>query len=345
MKKVLIQVNTEFHYMVALSLIDKYYSGPEFDVHFIVFIHPVFGSRLSTVKLDDRYTYRRVRYDHNSKDVFPDVLELKKFIEGNQFYHFISFLYSDPLFVYLTDYFKGKGTTTFLAPDGMGAYVKFQSKNYRSRLMNSLHSYSFLKAHGFNFRRLWFTNWDFGKNGYYDYIYAYSSTLPYLKGKNIIEVDYTFSPQSLESLKRTFDVSFDGLPLNDAILLINERHKVVNYEKKLIDTIRATKPGRPILFKKHPNQAQENIEYLKAYPDVIVLDKVFPVELLIASLSNSVIISSYSNCMLYHNPTCKYFWTYPVLEKSGEFNKPITRYNPKQYIKVVDNFEELKAEV
>lgn len=345
MKKILIQVNTEFHYMVALSLIDKYYSGPEFDVHFVVFVHPVFKSRLSTVKLDERYTYHHAEYDHNVKKVFPDVLELMKFIKGNQFYHFISFLYSDPLFVYLTDYFKDKGTTTYLAPDGMGAYVKFQSKNYRSRLMNSLNSYKFFKLHGLKFSRLWFTSWDFGKNGYYDAIYAYSSTLPYLKGKKITEVDYTFSDQSLESLKKTFGVSFDGLPLDNVVLLINERHKVVNYEKKLIDTVRAQKPGTPILFKKHPNQAAANIEYLKEYPDVIVLDTVFPVELLIASLTNSVIISSYSNCMLYHNPGCKYFWTYPILEKSGEFSKPIERYNPKSYIKVLETFEQLKAEL
>lgn len=342
MKKILIQVNTEFHYMVALSLIDKYYSGPEFDVHFIVFIHPDIKSRLSAIDLDNRYTYHHVKYNHHSAEVFPDVLALKNFVENNQIFHFISFLFHDPLFVYLTLYFKGKGTTTFLAPDGMGAYVKFQAKNLRSRLINTLKSYKFFKVHGFKFAKLWFTSWDFGQNGYYDYIYAYSSTLPYLKGKNIIEVDYTFSPQSLESLKRTFNVNFDGLPLDDAILLINERHKVVNYEKKLIDTIRATKPGRPILFKKHPNQAPENIEYLKEYSEIIVLDKVFPVELLIASLSNSVLISSYSNSMLYHNSSCKYFWTYPIIEKSGELNKPIRRFNPKSYIRVVNNFEELK---
>lgn len=345
MKKVLIQVNTEFHYMVALSLIDKYYSGPDFDVHFIVFVHPVVKSRLATVNLDPRYTYHHVEYDHNAKKVFPDVLELKKFIEGNQFYHFISFLYHDPLFVYLTDYFKSKGTTTYLAPDGMGAYVKFRSKNYRSRLMNSLSGYKFLKLHGFKFNRLWFTSWDFGRNGYYDYIYAYSKTLPYLNDKKIVEVDYTFSPSSLESLKKTFDVDFEGLPMDNVVLLINERHKVVNYEKQLIDAIRKEKPGATILFKKHPNQAPENLEYLKQYPDIIVLDKVFPVELLIASLTNSVIISSYSNCMLYHNPTCKYFWTYPIVEKSGEFSKPIERYNPKKYINVVESFDELRSKL
>ena len=130
MKKVLIQLGTEFHYMVALSLIDKYYTGDEFDIHFII-ANPGANTRLSQITLDPSYTYHDGAYNHHVKKVFPDVVALKQFIETNEFHHFVSFLYHDPLFVYLTYYFKNRNTTTFLAPDGMAAYVKFIAKNYR----------------------------------------------------------------------------------------------------------------------------------------------------------------------------------------------------------------------
>ncbi len=340
MKKVLFQLGTEFHYMVALSLIDKYYSGNDYEIHFIIVSNPNNKSRLSDIKLDEKYKYHKVSYNHNEEKRFQDVIDLKQFIESNDFHHFTSFLYHDPIFVYLTYYFKSKKTTTFLAPDGMGAYVKFTAKNYRSRLVNTLKSYKFFKIHGFKFPKFWFTSWDFGKNGYYDYIYAYSESLPNLPKKNIIAVDYTFSKEQIESLMKTFELDFSNYPeLSKVVLVINERHYLPKYESQLLKVIAESLPGYTILFKKHPNQKIENLSYLA--DTVYRIDSVFPVEILIASLKGGIIISSYSNSMLYHNPNCKYFWTYPIVASSGELKKDIERFNPKTYIEVKQNFEEL----
>jgi thiamine kinase-like enzyme len=110
-----------------------------------------------------------------------------------------------------------------------------------------------------------------------------------------------------------------------------------------LKTISDKMPGYTILFKKHPNQKVENLTYVS--DSVFRIDAVFPVELLIACLKDAVIISSYSNSMLYHNPTCHYFWTYPIIAKSGELKKDIERFNPKAYIKVVQNFEEIENEL
>ncbi len=342
MKKVLFQLGTEFHYMVALSLIDKYYSGEDYEIHFVVVSNPNYKSRLSDIQLDNKYIYHKVSYNHHEEKRFEDVVTLKQFIENNEFFHFISFLYHDPLFVYLTYYFKRKKTTTFLAPDGMGAYVKFTAKNYRSRLVNTLKSYKFFKTHGFKFPKLWFTSWDFGKNGYYDYIYAYSASLPHLPKKNIIEVDYTFSAEQIESLKKTFELDFSTYPeLSKVVLVINERHYLPKYESQLLKVISESLPGYTILFKKHPNQKVENLSYLS--DAVFRIDTIFPVEILIASIKDGIIISSYSNSMLYHNPNCHYIWTYPIVASSGELKKDIERFNPKTYIEVKQNFEELSS--
>lgn len=339
MKKVLIQVATEFHYMVAFSLIEQYYDLSTHEIHFIVAKGQ--ASRLSNLTFDERFNYHITRYEHTKKEVSNDVVELMEFIKANDFYHFISFLYHDPLFVYLTYYFKNKNTVSYLAPDGMGAYVKFTKSNLRSRIVNSLAAYSFFKRHNLKFNKLWLTSWDFGKNGYYDYIYAYSKTLPNLPNKKIVEVDYTLSEKNIESLKKTFSVDFSAYPdLSKVVLVINDRHSLPKYESRLLKTISDKMPGYKILFKKHPNQKAENLTYID--DSVYRIDEIFPVELLIASIKDGVIISSYSNSMLYHNNNCHYFWTYPIIAKSGELKKDIKRYNPKDYIKVVQNFEELE---
>ena len=158
--------------------------------------------------------------------------------------------------------------------------------------------------------------------------------------KNIIVVDYTFSKEQIESLMKTFELDFSNYPeLSKVILVINERHYLPKYESQLLKVISESLPGYTILFKKHPNQKSENLTHL---PDSIFrIDQVFPVELLIANLKDSIVISSYSNSMLYHNSTCRYFWTYPIIAQTGELKKSIERFNPKKYIKVVQNFEEL----
>jgi hypothetical protein len=342
-KKILIQIGTEFHYMVAVSLIEKYYPSSEFEVQFLVCKGTESVSRLENVALDSRYSYLPLSYNHNKPLYFGDVAEFLRDTTRTTYFHFISFLFHDPIFVYLSYSLKKKGTTIFLAPDGMGAYVKFTSSNLRSRLLNTMNAYKFYKRHGVFLPKLWFTSWDFGSNGYYDCIYAYSSTLPYISvNKKIIEVDYTLSEAAIIELKEVFSVDFSEIPsLENVVLIINDRHRLPKYETELLRHIKSIYPERTILFKKHPNQAIENLNYLGEFNNVYMIDTVFPVELLMATLKNSIIISSYSNSMLYYNPSCTYFWTYPVVDVSGELKKPIKRFNPKSYIKVVKKVEEI----
>ncbi|MEN9571747.1 MAG: hypothetical protein RL172_2978 [Bacteroidota bacterium] len=344
-RKVLIQVATEFHYMVALSLVEKFYSQQQFDIHFIITENPAIKSRLAGLHFNNQFTYHRTSYNHHQNQVFPAVTQLVNFIKQNDFYHFVSFLYSDPLFVYLTAYFKSTNTKSYLAPDGMGAYVKFTSSNLRSRLYNTIYAYRFFFKHKLSFTRLWFTSWDFGANGWYDEIYAYSKTLPYISpAKKITEVDYTLSQQSVLEVRRLFNVDFSNIPsLENVVLIINEKQKTIQYEKQLIEMINAIMPGKQLLFKKHPNQPAENLSWLSAYKNVYIINEVFPAELLIASLKNAVIISSYSNSSMYHNTSCSYYWTYPIVTATGELSKPVKRFHPKNYIQVCNTLDELKT--
>jgi len=348
MKKVLIQLVTEFHYMVALSIIEKYYNTPEFEIHFLINKHSSASkSRLDNVKLDDRFKYHFVSFDHNRNERYNDVIQFMDYVKQNQFYHFVSFLFHDPLFVYLTHYFKKKDTVSYLAPDGLAAYAKFTKSTLRSRVLNTVNSYKFFRKHNLSFNKLWLTSWNFGENGYYDYIYAYSKTLPYVSSdKKVIEIDYTLSEENLRKLKEMFSIDFSSYPaLDDVILIVNHRHTMLDYETKLIEMLRELYPQKTVLFKKHPNQPVENLSYLDKFDHIYKIFDVYPVEMLIASLNNSIIISPYTTSMLYHNPTCKYFWTYPIVTASGALKKPVERHNPKDYIKVVSTFEELRQDL
>ena len=168
--------------------------------------------------------------------------------------------------------------------------------------------------------------------------------MPYITGKKIIEIDYTLSDESQSRLKNVFNIDFSGYPSDDnTILLIGHRHKTEDYDKNIFNILNEVFPDYNIIYKKHPNQ-QEDINFdsdLKVFKST----DIFPVELLIASMKGGVIISPYTTAMLYHNPECRYFWTYPILTKSNILKKPVERHNPKEYINVVSDFDELKSQL
>lgn len=344
MKKILIQVATEFHYFVALSIIEKYYSDAEYDIHFILSKNPASKSRLESIKLNEAYTYHVISFSIDNNEVYDDVTGLLNFVKQNDFHHFVSFLFHHPLFIYFSYYFKNKKTATYLAPDGLAAYVKFTSSTIRSRIVYTIAVYKFFKRHNMKFNKLWLVNWNFGKNGDYDFVYAFSKSLPYLNTKKeVIEIDYTLSDKNLKALKETFSVDLSKYPTGKkTILIINDRHKIGKYETQLIELLKETFPEYNVLYKKHPNQPENNLDYLSDYDNVYKIFEVFPVELLIASLEGGIIISSYTTSMLYNNPKCHYFWTYPIVVASNELKKPIKRHNPKDYITITESFEELK---
>lgn len=343
MRIVLFQVATEFHYLVANSLIEKYYSDNDIQVVFALCKTSGRNTRLDGLNLEQGYKYFELDYDHNIQKYNAGVTDFKAFFQENKIFHFVSFLYHDPLFVYLTYYLKTKGTITFLAPDGMGAYHKFTTHNLRSRVLNSINSYKFFRKLGLKFPKLWLTSWDFGHNGYYDFIYAYSKELPYVaKSKKIIEIDYSFSEASLAKMKLVYGVDFEYLgDLKNILLLINYRKNTPKYDSKLIELFAQRFPDFKIFVKTHPDQTASDLKHLDGINNLTILNKVFPIELLIASLKNSIIVSPFSNSLLYHNQSCLYFWTYPIVEKEGEFNKPGLRFNPKSYIKIVESYSDL----
>jgi len=347
MKKILFYIGTEFHYMVSLSLIEKYYNSDEFEFYFLLNKNPQFATyRLQSTIFKENFKTLNAVYEINSGKFYPDLLESINEIKRTHFFHFISFIFSDPLFVYLTYYFKKQKTLNFLAPDGMIAYVKFNKFNLRSRLYNTFYSYRFFARYRLFFPRWWFTSWEYGRNGYWDYIYAFSPSLPYLKcEKKIIEIEYTLSDEKTNHLADMYHTdlkAYEGM--ENAVLILNERHSGEAYEKELIALIADKLPGYTILFKKHPNTLAKNLEYLRDVKNVTVIDQIFPVELLISKLRHSLVISSYSTGSLYHNSGCRYYWTYPLVEGYGVLRKSVSRYNPTRHIKVISTMQELSRE-
>lgn len=344
MKIVLFQVATEFHYLVANSLIEKYYSGNDIQIVFVFSQSSGKNTRLTGLNLQKEYKYFFLDYDHHKQVYNDEVIKFKEFFTTSKIHHFVSFLYHDPFFVYLTYYLKKGGTVSYLAADGMAAYFKFKSSNLRSRYLNSINSYKFYKKLGLKFPKFWFTNWNFGYNGYYDFIFAYSKSLPYIPAsKKVIEIDYSFSADSLERLKYAFGVDFSDLgELKKVLLLINYRKSTPKHDVNVISIFNKMFPDRKVIVKSHPDQSADDLKHFENLSNVTILQKVFPIELLIASLEQSVIVSPYSTSLLLYNKSCLYYWTHPVVIADGEMNKPGERFNPKSHINVLKSYSEFK---
>lgn len=348
-KIILFSIGTEFHYLVAMSIIDNHFSGREFE--FILLLHgnPLLkNKRLGNINFDSKHRIINVDYivsdNKPNKQIKAIILGFKKQV----IFHYISFMYHDAFSVYLSYYFSKQGINCSLAPDGMIAYVKWNGKNPRSRLINTLDSYKFFLLNNLFFPRIWITSWQFAANGYFKNIFSFLNAKPVLPSKKeITEFSFSFDQARVKELDAIFHVRYNPeISFKDSILIINTRNKgIEEYEKILIEKLLEINPDRIILYKKHPNYPIENLDFLNYLPNMVIFNDIFPVELLIARMHHSVIISSYSTSMLYLNNDCRYFWTYPILQNMGILKKPVTRTNPTTHIQVMSNFDALISEI
>lgn len=345
--KVVFYIATEFHYLAAHGILTSVLKHVDpSSVCFLIRQEPGKKCRLDDICIPDRYLKVNVCFSHLDGKKYSDVINICNFLlVENSISHFISFLFHDPLYVYLSYELKKNGTNVGLAPDGMGAYVKFKSSTIRSRWVHTKNSYRFFRVHNLNFKRIWFASWDFGRNGNYSTIYALTEVLPFVTNKEIVRFKMQFNDSYLNELTKAFNVDFTRIPIDDSVVLIISENKAnKEYEKKLIHTIRQILPTHTIILKRHPNQP-DNFHDDILDSQMIYIKEIFPIELLIIGLKKGVVISAYSNSMLFNNEKLKYLWTYPLLEKFGYNKKPIKRTNPTEHITLISDFEELGLEV
>ena len=87
------------------------------------------------------------------------------------------------------------------------------------------------------------------------------------------------------------------------------------------------------------NEADYKIP-IKEIENVIIIKEIFPVELLMIQMKDTVIISRHSTSMLTDNPSCRYYWTHKLFPKSS-LTDQLAIINPTSHIVEVKKINEI----
>lgn len=341
MRKVLIYLETEFHYLVAKSIIKDYYNQPDIEITLLLnFIDNKRVRRLSNVDFDEDVIRieRGAGTGENSYSVDEAIQRIKK----EELYHFVSFLNHDPLTVYLTYYFKSTDTICALAPDGTGSYNRYTPFFMKSRLKLTTGIYKFFIKHRLFYPRLNLFHFEYGCNTDHDFLYSFGGKLPTnYKGVAVKEVDYSLDSDIKRKMMKAFDIkSFDNYPRENIVLIMGQEYQgSERFEQEVIDRIRKISTTIPIIYKKHPVQSSGKLKFLKEYDNIILIDKVFPAELLISELKNSLILSAFSTSSFFKNSSCSFFWLYPLNESESTKDGKVDITKPKEHIQIIKTFD------
>lgn len=339
MKRNVFIVNTEYHLILTLGIIQQYFSIGYDNIVFRV--SPIEGSRLNNLDFEGTgIKYFEIIYDYQNptkelKNNLQNIIELKP----------------SALFVYLENKFwmnylfsklHQMGTRIILGPDGMKVYNN-GCVPIKRRLYDLFYGIIYSGKTGL------LPTWPhvekaYATSKYIDEVWVehpkfYSNTT----NKKIVTFHYAVNNNFIELLKHVFKVDnkdMDMIQSNPSILFLDSSYHTDDYYKKTINILEAIccrHPERKVLIKYHPLSAEYAREKYKKLPNSYKLNSVYPAELYIATAKKSIVISMVSTSELFYNSGCDYYWIYKLYETYNYKGL----LNPTTYIHVVDSVDEI----
>lgn len=343
-KNIVFLIHTEFHLIEAISYIFNNYLSSGYQVY-------VYRIATSNSRRLDKYniqvdeipgTYRVVRYDagymfsRSLKDALNEIVSLNPekmvFFDEGQFW-----------LPYLMRKLKRNGCVICMAPDGANVYSA-DKLTFEYLYKYIIHSFLFIYSHWL-IPPLWpiIRRHHYGYSKYIDELWMEHSDcfVNYYKRKVCIQPVYN-TDEIRDCVNRVFglrdlpadfpkgkSIVFFDAPLSDAI---------IDRCQQLLINIMQRYPEYKVYIKMHPHSTEYSKELYEKIPGVSFMPNVFPAELYIQNMTDSVFLSAYSNCLFSYNPSCLYFWIYPMFK---ELLPNEVLINPTDYIHEVSDLSEL----
>lgn len=340
MKKIVFCIHTEYHLMFGLKMICCQYDLSNDDIY-IYRISPFDTNRLNQ-KFDFEGTninYREIRYyDQRYKDCRLKE-ELSLIVEINPD-EFVLFNEEKKWLAFLLPNLKKNDCKIILAPDGINVYYTY--RNLKVRLSNLYHGNFYLLSNGFRcFMKM--------PEKYYGYRKCIDEIIVEDKNafvnhshKKVIELKvYPEIRQKIAQLTNRifkYDLIQNGIENGSFLWLDQPLEEVVNEKYLFLKELHDRYPNKKIYVKPHPYSYQEEIEKYEKDFGTITVNTPFPAELVIENLENVSIISVCTTAMLYYNPTCYYYWIYPMFKGKIHFNP---KKIPFDYIRSIKDISEI----
>jgi hypothetical protein len=346
MKNILFYIHNEYHVFVIASLIKKYYSDPsEYRVTVLHQINPS-GNRF---KFDlkwnelgvDLVIIKTSKLEINREEVVP---KIDKILEKT-YYKYICFLEDVPLNWYLAEKLKERGTIISVAPEGTKPYITISKAALYSRLKATYENYHYLRNMGLAIQSI---NIVSNKNGSLSHtdevLINHPDFYENRTNKKVVPIEIHEDKAHLELASRIFNFNIIDHFKEVEGLLLYLNHWVVEFEiyEVEIDLLKNLKniyPDREIYIKLHPNTHDFQLERLDKIPGITLFYSTIPAEIFIANVKNSIIFSFWSASLLIDNPSCKFYWMYPMLKKKNVKMEWFSIVNPTKHIQSADNIE------
>ncbi len=352
MKKILFLVTTEYHYLVASSLIFETYN-PEngFDVTIIQV------GKFNSVRFKD-LNLNLEMLNAEIIELEEDILKQQNFKEilndllNRDFLYFISFLEHIAYNVIISKRLKSKykdKITIVLAPDGMKPYYYFTKKAIPSRAQNTISIYKSVIKHRIYFPYLFFTSWNYGHLDAIDELWdRLPNKVVNQYGKVVKKINFLSDSNTVSKVSKffKFDINQELEFKDDVIFYTNNilfKQKLYDLEFKLLSDLKLELPDKKLIIKFHPMTPPNQLENFKHLADLLIAPK-YPAELYIANLENSIVLGCWSTSLLLFNETCKYFWFRKAFQENGIMIE-IDLTNPTDHIKEVSSASELAKEL
>ncbi|HEX8563139.1 MAG TPA: polysialyltransferase family glycosyltransferase [Flavobacterium sp.] len=349
-ENILFLVGTEYHMLVTLSAVADRYSDPE--------KYQITIWQIGTTEKEWFLGTRQISYPHVSYRIIPvhgkhaalndTVRRAVRLAERQQYDAYIFFNDVDLLSVYLARRLKSKGTKVILGPDGMKAYSNISRIAPRWCLNFAVRYYKFLRNNKLiDGRGMYWPSLKYAYLKEIDEVWVpFAVHYKNWNSKRVTEVKVMETPASISLITKFFGFNpSEELPIYEKVIFLVGMPPISPHFEQMnlhiVSQLREKFPEQSLLIKLHPSSGRQQVLDLEKVGAVLI-NRPFPAEIYIAQLKDSIVASYWSTSSLINNPSCRFYWLYPILRKETTKLDYMNLINPTSHIVEVDEIGQIK---
>ena len=330
-------IHTEYHLMMTIRMIVSCFSKDENYIYYTV-------GRLKKEQFIETNNYGMIikplpAKDYGVRSTLNEMLALNP----SNFVVFQDYISDE---IYLTYHFHRKKVKVSLVQDGYKPYPIWHRKHLALVVVKeTFELYMQMIKRKALIPSLFLRTYKYGALRYIDAFWLeYPDKLPYKTRKSLVQIP-TFSQESKSLCFKLFDYhkedGFDG-----SVLYVGQPFRKEYLRKKELDIISQiikNHPDKRFVYKPHPLMSKEQLSEISNLKGVEIYEKAIPIELLMVSIKNSIIVSPWSTALLTYNDSCRYYWLHKFLfeEEKAQKEKQMDFVNPTDYIREIANLDEI----
>jgi len=337
MKSIVFMVNTEYHLLLSVGIIQQYFnSGYKL---LIYRVSPKDGTRLNNVCFNSSdIIYKQIIYDYRHPQIHLKV-HLNEIIDVHPDIFFF-FLENKFWMGYFFSRLHKKGTKIILGPDGMKAYSDYTVpllsivKNTFKGFVYSIESKIFFPP---------FVERCYATSKYIDEVWVDNKEkFKNRTNKKVIEFIIPHDESYVADLNKIFMVKKEDFLLmkEKTILFLDSPFSSEPYYDKTIHILKELQnkyTDRKLAIKLHQLSSNKARKKYRSISGVFFVESQYPAELYIANAKDCIVVSLISTSLLFYNPCCRYYWIYPMFKQIVDYSNI---KNPTKHIKVVESIAE-----